>query len=113
MRISDWSSDVCSSDLPNGEWLVKTAKGDITCEHVVTATGNYARQTAAMVGLDVPVIPVQHQYIVTEPHPELVKRKEQGLPEMAVLRESDASYYMREERQGLILGPYEIGRAHV
>jgi dimethylglycine dehydrogenase len=92
---------------PNGEWLVKTAKGDITCEHVVTATGNYARQTAAMVGLDVPVIPVQHQYIVTEPHPELVKRKEQGLPEMAVLRESDASYYMREERQGLILGPYE------
>ncbi len=92
---------------PNGEWLVKTAKGDITCEHVVTATGNYARQTAAMVGLDVPVIPVQHQYIVTEPHPELIKRKEQGLPEMAVLRESDASYYMREERQGLILGPYE------
>ncbi len=92
---------------PNGEWLVKTAKGDITCEHVVTATGNYARQTAAMVGLDIPVIPVEHQYIVTEPHPELIKRKEQGLPEMAVLRESDASYYMREERQGLILGPYE------
>ena len=94
---------------PNGEWLVTTAKGDITCEHVVTATGNYARQTAAMVGLDVPVIPVEHQYIVTEPHPELVKRKEQGLPEMAVLRESDQSYYMREERQGLILGPYEKG----
>ncbi len=92
---------------PNGEWLVRTSKGDITCEHVVTATGNYARQTAAMVGLDVPVIPVQHQYIVTEPHPELIKRKEQGLPEMAVLRESDQSYYMREERQGLILGPYE------
>lgn len=92
---------------PNGEWLVKTPKGDITCEHVVTATGNYARQTAAMVGLDIPVIPVQHQYIVTEPHPELIKRKEQGLPEMAVLRESDQSYYMREERQGLILGPYE------
>lgn len=94
---------------PNGEWLVKTTKGDITCEHVVTATGNYARQTGAMVGLDVPVIPVQHQYIVTEPHPELIKRKEQGLPEMPVLRESDQSYYMREERQGLILGPYEKG----
>jgi dimethylglycine dehydrogenase len=92
---------------PNGEWLVKTTKGDITCEHVVTATGNYARQTGAMVGLDLPVIPVEHQYIVTEAHPELIKRKEQGLPEMAVLRESDASYYMREERQGLILGPYE------
>ena len=93
----------------SGEWLVRTEKGDIACEHVVSATGNYARQTAAMVGLDIPVIPVEHQYIVTEPHPALIERYEQGLPEMAVLRESDASYYMREERQGLILGPYEKG----
>ena len=97
------------AQLPSGEWQVSTDKGDIACEHVVTATGNYARQTAAMVGLDLPVIPVEHQYIVTEPHPALIERKEQGLPEMAVLRESDASYYMREERQGLILGPYEKG----
>jgi dimethylglycine dehydrogenase len=94
---------------PNGEWLVKTDKGDITCEHVVTATGSWARQTAAMVGLDIPVIAVEHQYLVTEPAPELEERKKQGLPELAVLRESDASYYMREERQGFILGPYEKG----
>ncbi len=94
---------------PGGEWLVKTEKGDIACEHVVAATGNYCRQTAAMVGLDIPVIPVQHQYIVTEPHPALEARRNEGLPELAVLRESDASYYMREERQGLILGPYEKG----
>jgi dimethylglycine dehydrogenase len=94
---------------PSGEWLVKTKAGDITCEHVVTATGNYARQTAALAGFDLPVIPVEHQYIVTEAHPALIERHQQGLPEMAVLRESDASYYMREERQGLILGPYEKG----
>ncbi len=94
---------------PGGEWVVTTDKGDITCEHVVFATGNYARQTGAMVGLDIPSIPVEHQFIVTEPHPVLVERHEKGLPEMAVLRESDASYYMREERQGLILGPYEKG----
>ena len=94
---------------PNGEWLVKTDKGDIACEHVVTATGSWARQTAAMVGLDIPVIAVEHQYLVTEPAPELEERKKQGLPELAVLRESDASYYMREERQGFILGPYEKG----
>ena len=62
-----------------------------------------------MVGLDIPVIPVEHQYIVTEPHPEIQKRKEQGLPEMGVLRDSDSSWYMREERGGLILGPYEKG----
>ena len=93
----------------NGEWLVKTDKGDITCEHVVSATGNYARRTGAMVGLDIPVIPVEHHYIVTEAHPEIVKRHEAGLPEMGVLRESDGSWYMREEAGGLILGPYEHG----
>ena len=94
---------------PNGEWLVSTTQGEIVCEIVVAATGNYARQTAAMVGLDIPVIPVEHQYIVTDDVPELIERKKQGLPELAVLRESDASYYLREERQGYILGPYEQG----
>jgi dimethylglycine dehydrogenase len=93
----------------SGEWLVSTDKGDITCEHVVTCTGSFARQTGKMVGLDIPVIPVEHQYIVTEPHPEIMKRKEQGLPEMGVLRGSDGAWYMREERGGLILGPYEHG----
>jgi len=94
---------------PGGEWAVETPKGTIICEHVVCATGNYARQTGRLFGLDIPSIPVEHQYIVTEPHPALVERQRQGLPEMAVLRESDASYYMREERQGFILGPYEKG----
>ncbi len=94
---------------PGGEWLVHTDKGDIRCEHVVSASGNFARRTGAMVGLDVPVIPVQHQFIVTEPHPQIVERKQQGLPEMGVLRESDAGYYLREENGGLLLGPYEKG----
>jgi dimethylglycine dehydrogenase len=93
----------------SGAWVVHTDKGDVTCDHVVAATGNYARQTGAMVGLDVPVIPVEHQYIVTEPHPELVSRKAQGLPELGVLRESDGSWYLREENGGFILGPYEKG----
>ena len=92
-----------------GEWRVKTDQGDIACEHVVTATGSWAREIAAMVGLDLPVIPVEHQYLLTDEIPELVERQKAGLPELAVLRESDASYYMREERQGLILGPYEKG----
>jgi dimethylglycine dehydrogenase len=95
--------------LPSGEWKVSTDKGDVTCEHVVSATGNFARATGAMVGINVPVIPVEHQYIVTEAHPEVVKRKAQGLPEMGVLRESDSSWYMREEAGGLLLGPYEKG----
>ena len=90
-------------------WIVKTDKGDIACEHVVSATGNFARKTAAMVGLDLPVIPVEHQFIVTEPHPDIIRRHEEGLPEMGVLRDSDASWYMREEARGLLLGPYEAG----
>ena len=95
--------------LPSGEWKVSTDKGDVTCEHVVSATGNFARATGRMVGVNVPVIPVEHQYIVTEAHPEIVKRKAQGHPEMGVLRESDSSWYMREEAGGLLLGPYEKG----
>ncbi len=93
----------------NGEWLVRTEAGDVTCEHVVSATGNFARRTGRMVGLEVPVIPVEHQYIVTEPHPAILERRKQGLPEMGVLRESDSSWYMREENGGLLLGPYERG----
>lgn len=93
----------------SGAWLVKTEKGDITCEHVISATGNYARNTGEMIGLDVPVIPVEHQYIVTEPHPELQRRRNDGLPELGVLRESDGSWYLREENGGFVLGPYEKG----
>ncbi len=93
----------------NGEWLVSTDRGDIVCEHVISCSGNFARATGAMVGLDVPVMPVEHQYVVTEQHPAIMARRAAGLPEMGVLRESDASYYMREEAGGLLLGPYEIG----
>ena len=94
---------------PSGEWLVMTTEGSVTCEHVVSASGSFARQVGAMVGLEVPVIPVEHQYIVTEPHPAIRQRQADGLPEMGVLRESDGSWYLREERGGFILGPYEIG----
>jgi len=90
-------------------WAVETDKGSIECEHVVSCTGNFARQTGKMVGLEIPVIPVEHQYIVTEPHPEIVKRKKEGKPEMGVLRDSDTQWYMREEAGGLLLGPYEKG----
>lgn len=95
----------------NGEngWRVITDQGSIECEHIVSCTGNFARATGAMVGLDIPVIPVEHQYLVTEPHPDILARKKAGLPEQGVLRESDAGYYLREEAGGMILGIYERG----
>src|SRR6185503_18746642 len=95
--------------LPDGLWKVTTDKGEITAEHIISCTGNFARKTGEMLGIDIPVIPVEHQYIVTEPHPAIVERQKKGLPEMGVLRESDSSWYMREENGGLILGPYEHG----
>ena len=97
------------AELPGRGWSVTTDDGVIDCEHVVCASGNFARKTGEMVGLDIPVIPVQHQYLVTEPHPDIMARRAKGLPEMGVLRESDSSWYLREENGGLILGPYEHG----
>ena len=93
----------------SGEWKIRTNKGDITAEHIVCATGNYAKQTGRMLGLNVPAIPVEHQYIVYDESPELKAYRQAGGRELAVLRESDKSYYLREERMGWILGPYEKG----
>ncbi|HZO21958.1 MAG TPA: FAD-dependent oxidoreductase [Steroidobacteraceae bacterium] len=94
---------------PSGEWKIRTSKGDIVAEHIVCATGNYARQTGRLLGLNVPAIPVEHQYIVYDESPELKAYRSGGGRELAVLRESDKSYYLREERMGWILGPYERG----
>ena len=89
--------------LPAGEPF------EITAEHVVTATGNHAQRTARLLGIKIPAIPVEHQYIVTEPDPALVAWRQAGNPEHPVLRDADARWYVREERGGWILGPYEKG----
>ncbi|MGI9461911.1 MAG: GcvT family protein [Alphaproteobacteria bacterium] len=96
----------------NHEWkiLVDDKDGnreEILCEHIICATGNYARQTAMMLGLQIPAIPVEHQYIVYDIDPVLQKYRDAGNNELPILREPDAQYYFREERNGWILGPYE------
>ncbi|WP_425091741.1 GcvT family protein [Tropicimonas sp. S265A] len=88
--------------VPSDEQMV------IHAEHVVTATGNHAQRTAQLLGLKIPAIPVEHQYIVTEPDPALVEWRANN-PEHPVLRDADAKWYVREERGGWILGPYEQG----
>ncbi|MFB2593894.1 FAD-dependent oxidoreductase [Paracoccus sp. p4-l81] len=87
--------------IPSGEVI------EVHAEHVVTATGNHAQRTARLLGIKIPAIPVEHQYIVTEPDPALVKWRAEGNPEHPVLRDADAKWYVREERGGWILGPYE------
>ena len=81
---------------------------EIRAEHVVTATGNHAQRTARLLGIRIPAIPVEHQYVVTEPDPALVAFRRDN-PEHPVLRDADARWYVREERGGWILGPYEHG----
>jgi len=81
---------------------------EIRAEHVVTATGNHAQRTASLLGIKLPAIPVEHQYIVTEPDPALLAFRKAS-PEHPVLRDADAKWYVREERGGWILGPYENG----
>ncbi len=81
---------------------------EVHAEHVVTATGNHAQRTARLLGIKIPAIPVEHQYIVTEPDPALVEWRKSN-PQHPVLRDADAKWYVREERGGWILGPYERG----
>ena len=75
-------------------------------EHVVTATGNHVQNTANLLNTKIAAIPVEHQYIVTEEDPKLIEYR-QNNDEHPVLRDADAKWYVREERGGWILGPYE------
>ena len=88
---------------PSGAWEVTTEKGNITAETVVNAAGCYARQIAQMVGSDLPIVNMQHHYIVTGPVQEFVERDE----EIPVIRDPRASAYIRQEQQSGLIGIYE------
>ncbi|MHA6326177.1 GcvT family protein [Roseivivax sp. CAU 1753] len=101
-----WDVTVTKMVEKGGNLVPSDEQTVIHAEHVVTATGNHAQRTARLLGIKVPAIPVEHQFIVTEPDPKLVEyRKTHG--EHPVLRDADAKWYVREERGGWILGPYE------
>jgi dimethylglycine dehydrogenase len=85
------------------EWRVVTDKGEARCEHLVNAAGYRAGEVMAMVGQYLPIVAMSHQYLVTEPIPELIGRG----AKLPLLRDPDVSYYLRQERDGLLLGPYE------
>ena len=84
--------------VPSGEQVT------ITAEHVVTASGNHAQRTAKMLGIKMPAIPVEHQFIVMDQDLELVKFRAEGNAEHPVVRDADSQSYVREERGGWILG---------
>ncbi len=104
---SEWLVS-CVRMVEQGGNLVAAEPFEVVAEHVVTATGNHAQRTARLLGIRIPAIPVEHQYIVTEPDPALVDWRKSN-PQHPVLRDADAKWYVREERGGWILGPYEKG----
>ncbi|WP_434723121.1 GcvT family protein [Mesorhizobium sp. RIZ17] len=87
----------------DGSWIVRTPKGDIHSQWVVNAAGLWGREVAAMAGLQLPLIPTEHQYFVTETIPEIAAMGRR-LPSVA---DRDGEYYLRQEGLGLLIGAYE------
>ncbi|MCP4024408.1 MAG: FAD-dependent oxidoreductase, partial [Desulfobacteraceae bacterium] len=88
---------------PSGEWMVKTDKGDITCEFVVNAAGLWAPEVSKMVGIEIPSIAIAHTHILYEKI-NAVEDRDKYLP---LVRDPDRSIYLRQEMDSLILGMYE------
>ena len=86
----------------SGEWQVHTDKGDVICDVVINASGYYGRVVGEMVGQKLPVVTLEHQYLVTEPLAELAANPET----FPLVRDPDIKYYLRRERNGLLLGSY-------
>lgn len=92
------------------EWVVQTDKGDIRCEYVVNAAGYYAQQVGEWFkpygGRTVPMMVMSHQYLLTDEIPEIGEYTEKH-GKLPLMRDVDSSYYLRQEKTGLNLGPYE------
>lgn len=88
---------------PDGSWLVTTDKGEIVAEHVVNAAGLWAREVGRMAGVELPVLAMEHMYIVTEEIPEIVAHGKEILP----TTDYSGEIYMRQEGRGVLMGTYE------
>lgn len=88
----------------DGGWDVITEKGNIHAEIVVNAGGLWAREVGRMVGLELPVLAMEHQYLVTDEMPEVI---EFDGDEVAHAIDFDGEIYMRQEGRGMVIGTYE------
>ena len=94
---------VTAVERSRGGWTLTTPGGSIQAEIVVNAAGQWARQVGRLAGAELPIVPLQHHYVVTEPLPEVAAL----VRELPVLRDTDASFYVRQEGTGLLVGPFE------
>jgi dimethylglycine dehydrogenase len=89
-------------------WQVVTDKGTITCEHVVNAAGLWAKQVGRMAGIELPVSPLKHHYLISDTIPEI-----EALDfEVPMTVDLEGFTYMRQDQKGLLLGIYEIEHEH-
>ena len=89
-------------------WEVITEKGTIIAEHVVNAGGLWAKQCGLMAGVDLPVSPMEHHYLVTEAIPEVAALDK----ELCMLVDLEGFTYLRQEQKGVLLGIYEVNHKH-
>jgi len=88
-------------------WRVETEHGSITAEHVVNAAGYHARQVGAFSGLDLPIVPLMHHYVVTDNVPEFAEMDVAGLGEIPVTRDDYFCGYLRREQGSALIGLYD------
>ena len=93
---------------PDGYWDVVTEQGTIVAEHVVNAAGLWAKQVGRMAGVELPLSPLAHHYLVTERSPNW-RRSDLEMPMMIDL---EGFTYMRQELKGLLVGIYEVNHKH-
>jgi dimethylglycine dehydrogenase len=102
-EIHRFTPVIGTEQQPDGGWIVRTTRGEVRTRWVVNAGGLWAREVAAMAGLELPLIPTEHQYFVTETLPEIAGMGRR-LPSVA---DRDGEYYLRQEGLGLLIGAYE------
>ncbi|MEA2779420.1 MAG: dimethylglycine dehydrogenase [Rhodospirillaceae bacterium] len=94
--------------LPSGEWAITTPEGEWRCDYVVNAAGLWAREVGALAGVTLPLMPVEHHYLVTESIPEI----EAMAGELPTISDNESNWYLRQEGKGLLLGAYESSCVH-
>ena len=92
---------------PDGTWRVTTDRGVVECEHVVNAGGLWAREVGRMVGIELPVLAMEHMYLVTDEIPEIVAYNKEFGKEVGHVIDFGAECYLRQEGRGIVLGAYE------
>lgn len=95
------------SQRADGSWDVTTNQGNINAEHVVNAAGLWAREVGRMTGLELPVLAMEHMYLITEDMPEVIAFNESTGKEMLHAVDFDGELYLRQERKGMLMGTYE------